>query len=549
MSNDNRNKVVIYDTPLDNSIAAQDKQTKDGNIKKVLYKTVVMNPFASRLPNSPVSPAFAGLQWDPLEKLRLSKEEKLLLRSAEANPLEYTLCDPQDATAYARVLLKVLAEASGPSGPSSKVSHLKEDLLHEEALQMLYLDAMGVVTHYAITKLSEVIISLSEKKPSADVTIATTFYMDDGVLIDEWRPLLRVLHLGGSGDPFAQRGASLCLSYILIAGCPSQRKGSKALSYASAEEPLQALISWITSQLQSSASSSLSLVTPTLVNLVNCAEARLIFATSGGIGYLSRHIRVKNMQPKNKRQGAVSVQQLYELCFCLWTITYECNTSATVRTSFARDSVVQSLVDIVTSAPREKIVRVTLSALRNLAVCEEFGGKSNYKTIDGPIFLNEMIGAGLMKQIDLMRERQWTDPDLVEDLDVLHKLLHDNYKDMSTWDLYAAEVESGALSWGILHTEKFFRENARRMEGPNGNFSILKLLILHAGSMDDDICAIACFDLGEFVRHYPNGRSIAKKLGAKEVAMKLIEHDSMEVQRHALQCVSKMMVQNWAAVH
>jgi len=78
-------------------------------------------------------------------------------------------------------------------------------------------------------------------------------------------------------------------------------------------------------------------------------------------------------------------------------------------------------------------------------------------------------------------------------------------------------------------------------------FSIcIKLLILHAAGADDDISAIACFDLGEFVRFYPNGRSIARKLGAKDVAMKLIDHENTEVQRHALQCVSKMMVQNWA---
>ena len=66
------------------------------------------------------------------------------------------------------------------------------------------------------------------------------------------------------------------------------------------------------------------------------------------------------------------------------------------------------------------------------------------------------------------------------------------------------------------------------------------------GSKDDDVSAIACYDIGEFVRHYPNGRSIAKRLGAKELVMGLIEHENVDVQRNALQCVSKIMVQNWA---
>jgi V-type H+-transporting ATPase subunit H len=132
------------------------------------------------------------------------------------------------------------------------------------------------------------------------------------------------------------------------------------------------------------------------------------------------------------------------------------------------------------------------------------------------------------------------------DLEALSKLLHNNYKEMSRWDIYEAEVESGNLSWGILHSEKFFRENCRQLEGSDGNFHLLKVLIALASSEDDEIASVACFDIGEFVRHYPNGRSIAKRLGAKEPIMGLIEHENPDLQRQALLCVSKMMVQNWS---
>jgi V-type H+-transporting ATPase subunit H len=71
------------------------------------------------------------------------------------------------------------------------------------------------------------------------------------------------------------------------------------------------------------------------------------------------------------------------------------------------------------------------------------------------------------------------------------------------------------------------------------------LVMLVAGD-DEDVATIACYDIGEFVRHYPNGRAIAKRLGAKDIIMQLIEHDNEELRRHSLLCVSKMMVQNWA---
>jgi V-type H+-transporting ATPase subunit H len=211
---------------------------------------------------------------------------------------------------------------------------------------------------------------------------------------------------------------------------------------------------------------------------------------------------------------------------------------------------VQALVELVSLAPREKVVRVALSSLRNLATCttDEDPASAGSTKLDGKHFLSEMIACGLMKAISLLRDRQFTDPDMVDDVDCLHKLLTDNYKEMSRWEVYKNEVESGHLQWGSTHTEAFFKENARMIEGTDGDFHLLKVLITLLSSKDEEVAAIACYDVGEFVRHYPNGRAIAKRLGAKELVMPLIEHDNPELQRHALQCVSKIMVNNWEYV-
>jgi V-type H+-transporting ATPase subunit H len=73
-----------------------------------------------------------------------------------------------------------------------------------------------------------------------------------------------------------------------------------------------------------------------------------------------------------------------------------------------------------------------------------------------------------------------------------------------------------------------------------------QLLVALTASNDEEVQAVACYDIGEFVRHYPNGRVIARSLGAKDIVMKLVDHSNKELQRHALTAVSKMMVQNWA---
>lgn len=73
-----------------------------------------------------------------------------------------------------------------------------------------------------------------------------------------------------------------------------------------------------------------------------------------------------------------------------------------------------------------------------------------------------------------------------------------------------------------------------------------RLISLIKTSHDDDVIAIACYDLGEFVRHYSNGRAIAKRLGGKEVVLQATEHQNPDVQTQALLCVSKILIQNWS---
>lgn len=76
--------------------------------------------------------------------------------------------------------------------------------------------------------------------------------------------------------------------------------------------------------------------------------------------------------------------------------------------------------------------------------------------------------------------------------------------------------------WGIVHTEKFWKENAKFAE--ENDFKIIKDLIAllksataavaaKAGDGEETVVCIALYDLGEFTRFYPNGRGIVNTLG------------------------------------
>jgi V-ATPase subunit H len=389
--------------------------------------------FRPALSPSPVTLAFSFIDWTP-PTIAISRPEQSLLRSAEENPLEYIIADYQEAYAYARLLLKVLDQVTGPSNPG-RVSELRlEDvgLDDEGALEYLTEDKSGVVTHYLITKLYDFIGLLTEQPPQSPVQLSTVFYQHDK-LLEDWRPLLRILYR--QGDAFSQRGAALSLMYILKAGCRQQT----AKKIHMVEETLQSLVSWLTSRLQSSHLTSLKVVTPTLLVLGTCQPARRYFNSAGGIGYLSRHLRPKkgvtkragigvsdatmrkiysgnntnvgshgysDPSPTSKARTQTSfssVQQLYELCFCLWTMAHDCTDDESMKHHFARDGAIAALAELIAAAPREKVIRLALSSLRHLA------------QVDAELFVPEMIACRVLKSIDLLNEqKQWTDPDMTE---------------------------------------------------------------------------------------------------------------------------------------
>lgn len=74
----------------------------------------------------------------------------------------------------------------------------------------------------------------------------------------------------------------------------------------------------------------------------------------------------------------------------------------------------------------------------------------------------------LLTIFDLFYER-------ILDLDILTFHLGDMYNQMTTWDVYKSEVESGYLRWGVVHATKFFQQNVKLFEGSDGKFGLIKV--------------------------------------------------------------------------
>ncbi|CAI5735954.1 unnamed protein product [Hyaloperonospora brassicae] len=258
----------------------------------------------------------------------------------------------------------------------------------------------------------------------------------------------------------------------------------------------------------------------TLMVLLRNEALRVLFVKLGGVATVVNLLECS----QNRAQLA------YELTFILWTLAF-CDDALE---KFAAANALDAIVLQVAAAPREKVVRVALEALQNL-----LGKLSGF-------FDERMIESGLMKTLNNMRERKWADDDIVKGIQAVRDVLIREYKELNTMERYEKELRTGTLNWGLLHTDKFWKDNFMTFE--QKDFELIRLLIDLLESDKPKTVAVALFDLGEFVRFYPNGKHIAKRLGAKRVAMKLMTHENGEVQKHALQCISKMMVNKWEFV-
>jgi len=155
-----------------------------------------------------------------------------------------------------------------------------------------------------------------------------------------------------------------------------------------------------------------------------------------------------------------------------------------------------------------------------------------------------MIGNKLDKVIQTWQGRKWKDPDLIADLKSVSISLERTVEELSTFEMYKAEVEAGALAWGPVHTELFWRENSTKFE--NNDFQLIRRLADLVFGGAEAIQEVACYDLGEFARCHPEGKRVIESMNACKVKIiSLMSSPSAGLRKQSLLCIQKLMVQNW----
>jgi len=282
-------------------------------------------------------------------------------------------------------------------------------------------------------------------------------------------------------------------------------------------------LTWLKDQLLITGNEYIQTTARCLQMMLRDEKYRLAFANMGGVATLGTVL-----------SGRINFQIQYQLTFCLWVMTF----SPQLVEHMNKHKIIPILGDILNDSVKDKVTRIILAVFRNMIEKPEDMSLSKENCV-------AMVQAKVLKQLSILEQHKFDDEDIAADIEFLTNKLQVSIQDLSSFDEYSTEVKSGRMEWSPVHkSERFWRENAPRLI--EKNYELLKMLIhLLESSPDPLILAVASYDIGEFVRHYPRGKSLIEQLGGKQVVMQLLAHEDPNVRYEALLAVQKLMVHNW----
>lgn len=226
--------------------------------------------------------------------------------------------------------------------------------------------------------------------------------------------------------------------------------------------------------------------------------------------------------------GGVGLQLMYHILLVVWQLSFEAKLVG--KGLEEEEDVVPLYIQLLRMSPKEKTTRLLLSTLHNLLDANKAELIPAATTARLPALIGNLAG------------RHLTDPDALEDLEALDKMLEEYTRDQTTFDEYSDEVMSGHLRWSPPHKNPtFWQENARKILSDKELPQKLAEIIGKNWASDKKVLAVACNDIGNLVKAAPEHRSTLEKLGLKARVMELMSDADETVRWESLKAVGEWM--------
>ena len=423
------------------------------------------------------------------------------------------------------------AEGAEGSSRETRLGMMRRLLFPELALEEIAGAGVGTGTgtgtgkeaYGVLTKLLGRDDWYTKEKAARVLSVALACDVDDGGYGDD-----------GSGDAAA--------NLMDVDGGSSPRPSAAAVAK-------KQLVEWCVQQLKKPSHPQCAVPTALhclSVVLKEAGSRRLVYASGGVQAIVGVFAGASGGGGGRGRGGgsvasSLSVQAQYELALCVWLLSL----FPPALEVLATPAVMRALVECIRLAHKEKVVRVSLLAVKSL-----LGGGSamtnmttNHRYHHQTITLElSAVESGLPKAIEHRRNQEWDDPDIASLLESLQDRLNAGVLAMSSMERYKKEIAEGVLVPGPMHdSEAFWLENAERLM--DNNSAVLKgLLGLLDPSHDATTLRLACRGVSNFVQYFTHGKGVVSDLDGKTLVMRLMAHPDSGVQREALLCVQRLLL-------
>ncbi|PNS21075.1 V-type proton ATPase subunit H [Sphaceloma murrayae] len=227
--------------------------------------------------------------------------------------------------------------------------------------------------------------------------------------------------------------------------------------------------------------------------------------------------------------GGVGLQLLYHVLLVLWQLSFE---GTLVGPGLDQEyDLIPLYVALLRISPKEKTTRLLLSTLHNLLTAN-------------PTLTPAALTARLPDILKNLGGRHLNDTDALDDLKALSGLLTEYTKTQTTFDEYAAELNSGHLRWSPPHRDEgFWRDNAKRIVEEDKGALVKKLAEVLAKDWEQDrtVLAVGANDVAWLVKVCPEKRGQLEKLGLKARVMDLMQSGEEAVRWEALRAVGEWL--------
>lgn len=245
----------------------------------------------------------------------------------------------------------------------------------------------------------------------------------------------------------------------------------------------------------------------------------------------------ENLNSHIAQNSTESIQFQYKVLLSLWLLTFDNG----VLKEFSKLYLPQtlSLLKLAKLSIKEKIIRLVVSIFINLTTVPA-NASVNVTNLKYLILLGDILPT-----LKNLKERKWSDEELIADLDILYSSVQDVYSQLTSFDEYLQELASKQFKNSPVHSsDTFFLDNLSKFQ--DNRYKVFKeLLSLLDVDMEAKSYVLLLSDIAKVLKLDPKAIEILNREEKKHKIMELLNHKNSEVRYEALKATQFIVSQTF----